>query len=86
MWIIWVAAAGVSQYTCSDLCNACSDFDEFWTAGIYCYCSVYNVIKRDQSPAPRGLAGFIEERAIYYSRGPTASKKNAKAAFDAIMV
>ncbi|CAO1596258.1 hypothetical protein XANCAGTX0491_000110 [Xanthoria calcicola] len=86
MWIVWVAAAGVSQYTCSDLCNACSDFYELWTAGIYCYCSVYTVIKRDQSPAPRGLAGSMEERALYYSRGPTSSKKNAKVAFDAIMV
>ncbi|KAL8778249.1 MAG: hypothetical protein Q9213_007501 [Squamulea squamosa] len=87
MLIIWIAAAGVSQYTCSDLCNACSAYDEVWATGIYCYCSSYIVIKRDQSPAPKGLAGSIEERAYYrHSGGPGSSKKNAKVAFDSIMV
>ncbi|KAI4280292.1 MAG: hypothetical protein L6R38_004570 [Xanthoria sp. 2 TBL-2021] len=86
MLIIWIAAAGVSQYTCSDLCNACPAYDEVWTAGIYCYCSSYYIYKRDQSPAPRGLTGSIEQRAYYRNTGPGSSKKNAKTAFDSIMV
>ncbi|KAL8846777.1 MAG: hypothetical protein Q9221_008158 [Calogaya cf. arnoldii] len=86
MWIIWIAAASVSQYDCSDLCNACAAYDEVWTAGIYCYCSSYYIYKRDQSPAPRGLTGSIEERAYRNSTGPGATKKNAKAAFDSIIV
>ncbi|KAL8773678.1 MAG: hypothetical protein Q9209_001444 [Squamulea sp. 1 TL-2023] len=47
----------------------------------------YNIAARDQSPAPKGLAGSIEERAYYrHNGGPGSSKKNAKVAFDAIMV
>ncbi|KAL8996917.1 MAG: hypothetical protein Q9169_003676 [Polycauliona sp. 2 TL-2023] len=86
MWIIWIAAAGVSQYNCSDLCSACADYDNVWAGGLFCYCSSYFFYKRDQSPAPRGLKSSIEERAYYRSTGPGSAKKNAKAAFDSIMV
>ncbi|KAL8668265.1 MAG: hypothetical protein Q9168_007103 [Polycauliona sp. 1 TL-2023] len=83
MLIIWIAAAGVSQYSCSDLCNACPGYDEVWDGNIFCYCSTYYITKRDQSPAPRVLTRSIEERAF---RRPTSSKRTAKAAFDSIMV
>ncbi|KAL8859682.1 MAG: hypothetical protein Q9178_003796 [Gyalolechia marmorata] len=87
MLIIWIAAAGVSQYTCSDLCNACAAYDEVWATGIYCLCSTYYIYKRDQSPAPKGLASLIEERAIYSSNSWVgSSKRNSKVAFDALMV
>ncbi|KAL8676449.1 MAG: hypothetical protein Q9224_007286, partial [Gallowayella concinna] len=42
--------------------------------------------KRDQSPAPKGLAGPIQERAYYRHNGPGTSQRNAKMAFDAVMV
>ncbi|KAL8806708.1 MAG: hypothetical protein Q9200_004929, partial [Gallowayella weberi] len=89
MFIIWIAAAGVSQYSCPDLCHACAGFDWVWSSGLYCTCTSYLFYdKRDQSPASKGLAGPLEERA-YYNRsrnGSGAGRKNAKIAFDAIMV
>ncbi|KAL8702084.1 MAG: hypothetical protein Q9201_004586 [Fulgogasparrea decipioides] len=83
MFIIWIAAAGVSQYDCNDLCNACSGASEVWTSGLYCYC--YYISKRDQSPAPRGLAKSIEERG-YHHRGLGSSRVAGKTALDSIMV
>ncbi|KAI4250087.1 MAG: hypothetical protein L6R40_000259 [Gallowayella cf. fulva] len=89
MFIIWIAASAVSQYNCTDLCNSCAGYDHVWTSGLDCLCSSYYLYydKRDQSPAPRGLAAPIQERASYrHNSGPSSSKKMAKAALDAIMV
>ncbi|KAL8726794.1 MAG: hypothetical protein Q9166_006476 [cf. Caloplaca sp. 2 TL-2023] len=87
MFIIWLAAAGVSQYNCTDLCNACSAYDEVWSGGLHCLCSSYYLYyKRDQSPAPKNLAGAIQERAYYRHSGPGSSKRHAKIALDAIIV
>ncbi|KAL9038738.1 MAG: hypothetical protein Q9180_002951 [Flavoplaca navasiana] len=86
MLIIWIAAAGVSQYTCSDLCNACPAYDQVWGGGVYCYCSSYYIYKRDQSPAPSGLSRSIEERAYYGNSGAGSSKRDARVAFNSIIV
>ncbi|KAL8733516.1 MAG: hypothetical protein Q9181_003564 [Wetmoreana brouardii] len=83
MFIIWIAAAGVSRYNCNDLCNACSGYDLVWADDLSCSC--YYVYKRDQSPAPKGLARSIEERA-YHRRGPGASRVAGKTALNSIMV
>lgn len=87
MFIIWIAASGASQYNCTDLCNACPIYSELYSTGLYCFCSSdYLYKKRDQSPAVKGLAAPIQERAYKYNRGPGVNLKNAKVAFDAIMV
>ncbi|KAL8688031.1 MAG: hypothetical protein Q9218_005955 [Villophora microphyllina] len=83
MFIIWIAAAGVSRYNCNDLCSACSGYNHVWADGLDCLCYYY--YKRDQSPVPKGLARSIEERA-YHRRGPGAGKVAGKTALNAIMV
>lgn len=85
MFIIWIAAAGVSQYNCNDLCTACAGYDEVWSGGLDCICDSYVIYKRDQSPAPKGLARTIEERA-YRNKGPGASRVAGKIAVDSSMV
>ncbi|KAL8714515.1 MAG: hypothetical protein Q9220_001463 [cf. Caloplaca sp. 1 TL-2023] len=87
MFIIWIAAAGVSKYNCDDLCSACSGYEEVWSGGLNCLCDgwlYYN--KRDQSPAPKGPFARGLEKRRRRSHGPGASKIDAKIAFDAIMV
>ncbi|KAL8901651.1 MAG: hypothetical protein Q9207_005092 [Kuettlingeria erythrocarpa] len=85
MFIIWIAAAGVSQYDCNDLCNACSGFDQVWASGLNCYCGSYYdfYYKRDQSPAPAGLAQSLEKRR---SRHSSSSKAVGRIALSSIMV
>ncbi|KAI4145321.1 MAG: hypothetical protein L6R39_003840, partial [Caloplaca ligustica] len=86
MFIIWIAAAGVSQYNCNDLCNACSGYSEVWASGLDCYCGGgYYWYKRDQSPAPAGLARSLQERA-YRGSKPGAGKVAGKTALNSIMV
>ncbi|KAI4199079.1 MAG: hypothetical protein LQ350_004834 [Teloschistes chrysophthalmus] len=82
MFIIWIAAAGVSQYDCNDLCNACSGFDTVWADNLYCTC--YFVYKRDQSPVRRELARSVQERAT--RRGPALGRVAGKTALNAIIV
>ncbi|KAL8661013.1 MAG: hypothetical protein Q9202_005993 [Teloschistes flavicans] len=82
MFIIWIAAAGVSQYNCNDLCGACSGYDDVWADGLYCVCSFF--YKRDQSPAPKGLARSIQERATH--RGPALGRVAGKTALNSIIV
>ncbi|KAI4100494.1 MAG: hypothetical protein L6R37_005445 [Teloschistes peruensis] len=82
MFIIWIAAAGVSQYTCDDLCNACSGFDTVWADNLYCTCFI--VYKRDQSPVRRELARSIQERAT--RRGPALGRAAGKTALNSIIV
>ncbi|KAL8946709.1 MAG: hypothetical protein Q9222_006933 [Ikaeria aurantiellina] len=86
MFIIWIAAAGVSKYNCNDLCSACSGYDEVWSGGLDCLCDGWLYYKRDQSPAPKGLIARGVEKRRYRSHGPAASKYGAKIAFDALMV
>ena len=45
--ILWIAAAGVSNVDCGDVCNACTanDFGEgyqVWTSAWRCDCGYYN--------------------------------------------
>ncbi|KAI4176060.1 MAG: hypothetical protein LQ343_001343 [Gyalolechia ehrenbergii] len=86
MWIIWIAAAGVSTYNCNDLCSACSQASELWANGLYCICDSYFWYKRDQSPAPKaGLARSLQERAYRSFHGPGAGRVAGKVALDSII-
>ncbi|KAI4112712.1 MAG: hypothetical protein LQ338_008282 [Usnochroma carphineum] len=85
MFLIWIAAAGISPYNCNDICSACARYDEVWAGGLDCLCETYFYYKRDQSPVPTGLARSIEKRRYQgYKLG--AGKAAGRIALDSIMV
>ena len=91
MFVLWLAAAASSSYSCNDLCNACNyiyDYVVYDTEA--CYCIDLN-FKRSTSPNPKGILEGRTPRArlgggsdsnSYGSGGSTIA---AKQAFDAII-
>lgn len=85
MFAFWLAAAATSKYNCSDLCNACSQWDSVAFDGLSCICNssyYYWWKKRDMSPAPK--KGLLEVRRTRHT-APLGTAA-AKQAFDAVMV
>ena len=85
-FILWVAAAATSSPDCSDLCSACSRYDDgsgswtVWSGNLVCNC---------WEPSARGLAGLLKERGAAASAGKVAEKASTiatKEGFNAVLV
>jgi len=96
MFVLWLAAAASSSYSCDDLCNACAGAGDVNYNSQYCVCSVVNdsfenAFKRSYSPNSRGLLegrGPRSHNSRSSSQSPDAESRSANAAkkaFDAIM-
>lgn len=78
MFVLWLAAAASSSYSCNDLCNACDyGYEYVFYDSQSCFCLA--LFKRSTSPKPRGI---LEGRASRTRLGGTIA---AKQAFDAVM-
>ena len=90
MFILWLAAAASSSYSCNDLCSACDyAYDYVFYGTESCFC--IELIKRTTSPKPKGILEGRTPRARLGggsrsdSNGSGGSTIAAKQAFDAIM-
>ncbi|KAK3177997.1 hypothetical protein OEA41_000129 [Lepraria neglecta] len=93
MFILWLAAAASSSYSCSDLCNACSAYSEVLYDTDVCFCfDNTSIFKRTYSPKPKGILHARSPRS--HSSGGSGSRNSsggggsiiaARQAFDAIM-
>ena len=93
MFILWLAAAASSSYSCSDLCNACSAYSEVLYDTDVCFCfDNTSIYKRTYSPKPKGILHSRSPRS--QSSGGSGSRSSsggggsiiaARQAFDAIM-
>lgn len=78
LFVLWLAAAASSSYTCDELCSACG-FDVTYDTEV-CLCYVF--FKRDTSPVQRSP---LEKRRTGRGSDGGGSTIAAKQAFDAIM-
>lgn len=90
MFVLWLAAAASSSYSCNDLCNACDfGYDYVFYDTESCFC--VELFKRTTSPKPKGILEGRAPRARLGggsssdSNGSGGSTIAAKQAFDAIM-
>ncbi|KAK3170211.1 hypothetical protein OEA41_009597 [Lepraria neglecta] len=93
MFILWLATAAPSSYSCNDLCNACSAYNEVLYDTDMCFCfDNTSIFKRTYWPKPKGILHSRSPRS--HSSGGSGGRSSsggggsiiaARQAFDAIM-
>lgn len=95
-FLLWLATASASNYTCSGLCSSCSNIGResdtgyyyVWVGSLYCTCDLPSSDdKRSLYPRAGGYrSGSGDEDSGVTKLGIKASKLGAKKGFDALMV